>query len=208
MDDAPKLPQPSDAEPEREQKTRGIVPESAPELPAEQGGQKKGFQNLFLVTEEERAESREAARVNRLYPAQMKARIMDDIKPRLLAGERIKDLAAEHGLPWRTLEYWLAQLGDEYRGLRRAWIDSKLVDAEVGVAEAPDKLELLRARELVRIAQWYAERRDPERYAPKSELTVKEDDPKTPDEVRTRITELEARLNIRTIEPETAESAP
>ena len=80
----------------------------------------------------------------------------------------IADIAAKHGIAERTLEYWLAGLGDEYIELRRIWIDNLLQEAgdllkdtrEDGAAA----LRLARARELWKRATWYAERRDRARY--------------------------------------------
>lgn len=161
------------------------------------------FELLFpIFTEAEREDSRIAARVSHKYPAEQRERILENVKPRIFSGERIGDLAAEHGIPLRTLHYWLAQLGDEYRNLRRAWIDSKLVDAEELIYNAATKLDAMKAKELFKVASWYAERRDPERYAPKQEITHHSDEARTPEQIRERITQLENRLGVKTLDAE------
>src|SRR5437899_942836 len=107
-----------------------------------------------------------------------KTAIIKSAKSAILNGEStLSTIAQAHGIARRTLQYWLAELGDEYKMLRQAWIDNILVDAgeeleavrtAVPVREiATENLRLARARELWKRACWYAERRDPERYGPK-----------------------------------------
>ena len=129
-----------------------------------------------------------------------KTKILNALRDELLSGGTLHSIATKYQVAPRTLSYWCAQLGDEYREIRKRWLDAKLVDAEVMMHEATDPFKLAKGRELFRAASWYAERRDPERYADKRELTVKTDEPQTPEAVRQRITELEERLGIKTIE--------
>ena len=133
-------------------------------------------------------------------PEVRKQACLADVKPMLISGATLEQIADKHQIGKSTLDYWLAQLGDEYREIRKQWLDSKLVSAEQRMEVAIDPFQLAKGRELARMAMWYAERRDPERYADKRELTVKNDEPQTPEAVRQRITELEERLGIRTIE--------
>ena len=129
-----------------------------------------------------------------------KAEVLKSLKAELLSGGTLESIANKYQIAIRTLSYWCAQLGDEYREIRKQWLDAKLVNAETMMYEATDPFKLAKGRELFRAASWYAERRDPERYADKRELTVKTDEPQTPEAVRQRITELEERLGIKTIE--------
>jgi len=97
-----------------------------------------------------------------------KSLVLDDARQLIPHGTSIAEIADKHGIAERTLEYWLASLGDEYVELRRLWIDNLLQEAgdllkdtrEDGAAP----LRLARARELWKRATWYAERRDRVRY--------------------------------------------
>lgn len=160
----------------------------------------------YLVTGEERPRDEKGAFVE--LPAERKNEVLAAVKPMLMAGATLPEIAAHFGIASRTLDYWLAQLGDEYKEIRRQWVDIKLAAAEEKMETAPDPFQLAKGRELFRAASWYAERRDPERYADKRELTVKSDEPQTPEQVRERIRQLEERLGIRTIQHEQNENEP
>ena len=133
-------------------------------------------------------------------PEDKRAGIMAGLRAALLNGETMEDYAVRHEVAPRTLKYWCAQLGDEYRDIRKQWVDARLVDAEELMQEATDPFKLAKGRELFRAASWYAERRDPERYADKRELTVKNDEPTTPEAIKDKISQLEAKLGVRVIE--------
>ena len=109
------------------------------------------------------------------YPPKKKQAIIEQAKHAILEGNASLQAIADHfAVPKRTLQFWLAQLGDEYRVLRQAWIDNILIEAgeeiEAVKTSAPvskigsEQLRLARARELWKRASWYAERRDAERY--------------------------------------------
>jgi hypothetical protein len=72
------------------------------------------------------------------------------------------------------------------------------------MVDAEDPFRLAKGRELFRAAIFYAERRDPERYADKKEITHKTDEPTTPEQVREKIQQLEAKLGIKVIEHQAA----
>lgn len=135
-------------------------------------------------------------------PEDRKQACLSDVKPMLLTGATLVQVAAKHQIHPRTLDFWLAQLGDEYKEVRKQWIDYKLNSAEGMMEDASDPFKLAKGRELARMAMWRAERRDPERYADKREITHKTDEPQTPDQVREKIKQLEAKLGIRVIEGE------
>ena len=151
---------------------------------------------------EKQGQNPENGRFLPTVPEETRLAILEDTKHRIFGGERLMDIAAHHGIPPRTLDYWLAQLGDNYKQLRRAWLDSKLTSAEEMIADASDPLVLAKGRELFKCASWYAERRDPERYAPKQEITHKNDEPQTPEAIRERISTLEGKLGVRVINQE------
>lgn len=133
-------------------------------------------------------------------PVERKQACLADVKPMLMAGATMTQIAEKHGVGLSTLNFWLAQMPEEYREIRKQWLDAKLSDSEAKMQTASDPFQLAKGRELARMAMWYAERRDPERYADKRELTVKNDEPQTPDAVREKIKQLEAKLGIKVIE--------
>lgn len=151
------------------------------------------------VPGEERERDPETGQLVAMAP-ELKQAILDDVKPMLLSGATLDQIAAKHNIAPRTLDYWLAAMPEEYKEIRKQWIDMKLVTSERLVIDSKDPFQLAKGREWFRIASWYAERRDPERYADKRELTVKTDEPQTDEQVRAKIQQLEAKLNIRTIE--------
>ena len=106
------------------------------------------------------------ARGNRYTPEQRKA-IVDAALARIVDGDGLREIAADHGITYQTLHAWLSALGDEYTELRQRWLDSMLTAAKLAIDGAPDHFELARGREQWRYATWYAERRDPARYGAK-----------------------------------------
>jgi transposase-like protein len=94
--------------------------------------------------------------------------VLDDARKLIPIGASIAEIATKHGIAERTLEYWLASLGDEYVELRRMWIDNLLQEAGDLLKDTNEDgnaaLRLARARELWKRATWYAERRDRARY--------------------------------------------
>ena len=101
-------------------------------------------------------------------PLEARNAVLEDAKALILQGHSLAEIANKHGIAERTLEYWLHALGDEYKELRQAWIDSLLHEAGELLKDTNEAgnapLRLARARELWKRATWYAERRDRERY--------------------------------------------
>lgn len=108
------------------------------------------------------------ARGNRYTPEQRQA-IVDAALDGIVQGRTLADIAADHGITTRCLQYWLHDLGDDYARLRQAWLDAMLADAGEELEQAEDQFRLARARELFKRATWYAERRDPARYGPRQD---------------------------------------
>lgn len=63
---------------------------------------------------------------NRAIPAETKQTILEDAKGRILEGHTLTQIAELHGISKRTLNTWLASLGEEYRAIRQAlWKPAK-----------------------------------------------------------------------------------
>lgn len=107
---------------------------------------------------------------------ELKAKILEDAKVQIMAGHTLVSIAEKHGIAERTLEYWLAAMGEEYKELREAWIDNMLAEARELLKNPgeDDKapLRLAKARELWKSATWYAERRDRNRYGQEQAQSV------------------------------------
>lgn len=109
-----------------------------------------------------------------------RAEILEDAKKQILAGRSMRDIAKDHGISKRTLDYWCANLGDEYQALRQLWVDNMLAEAGELLEDTDESgnagLRLARARELWKRATWYAERRDRARYGEdKTQINVSGD---------------------------------
>lgn len=109
-----------------------------------------------------------AARLN-LAPAAKQA-IIDDAMHRIVEGHTLEQIAFSHKISERTLNHYLADIGEEYIALRKAWIDGKLIEAEQRLKDIPDpesredvpqaQFRLARARAYIDLAQFYATSRD------------------------------------------------
>ena len=62
-------------------------------------------------------------------PEEQRLAVLEDAKQQILNGLTIAQISQKHGIAERTLDYWLHALGDEYKELRQAWIDSLLHEA-------------------------------------------------------------------------------
>ncbi len=117
-------------------------------------------------------------------PAVRRQQIIEAAYPAIADGATIREVAAQHGIHFRTLQTWLYALGDDYAEFRSRVIDAQLIhaigeldDAASAMANAATE-DVPRARAVVdardrqlRSAQWLAERRD-RRYASKQEVSV------------------------------------
>ena len=93
----------------------------------------------------------------------------------LIAG-KTSGIALQYGLRRGALTRWLQSVRP------REWKEIQIIralctkeDGEEAIYDAATALQLARARELVRSAQWNLERLDPANYAPKQEVTVKDE---------------------------------
>lgn len=109
-----------------------------------------------------------AARLNLAPDA--KHEIIQDAMSRIMAGDTLELIAHDHHISERTLNHYLADIGEEYTELRKAWIDGKLIEAEQKLANIPDptsredvpqaQFRLARARAYIDLATFYATSRD------------------------------------------------
>lgn len=135
-------------------------------------------------------------------PEERRQEVLNTAVERIRKGDHLDDIAQDLQIGTTTLDIWLASLGDEYKDIRRTWVNAKLAKTEEMMRDAPNPLELARGRDLGKRAEWLAARIFPEQYVEKREITVKADEPQTEDQVRDKIKQLEAKLNIKTIEAE------
>jgi hypothetical protein len=103
-------------------------------------------------------------------PHPLREQIIASVPERILAGERIADIAKTHQVSVPTLQVWLSGCR-EYHEAQMIVTDARLAEAEEDVRNAEDQVAIARARELLKAAQWHAERRD-RRYAAKQETTI------------------------------------
>ena len=99
-----------------------------------------------------------------------------DVLARISAGETVTDACKAHSL--ERQHFWAYRAGSE--DLRTAWNDALRDSADALFDEALEtarssKLDSRHARVKCAVLQWAAEKRDPDRYAPRSkhDLTVK-----------------------------------
>ena len=122
-----------------------------------------------------------AGRFLSTYPPELQAKVILECQERIANGETPEQIAARHGIPGRTVLYWL--LGDEKAEQARGLlIASELARClvymrkptkeeleEEGEQDGP--LRLARAREEFRAWSWIAERREARLYGQKQEVT-------------------------------------
>lgn len=96
-----------------------------------------------------------------------RAEILEETKVLLLQGDSIREIAAKKEVSERTLQLWIHGTDDDE--LRKAWVDSMLVESgeildSISETDINAHLKLAKAREVLKKAQWYAEKRDRARY--------------------------------------------
>ena len=100
----------------------------------------------------------------------------DDVLARIVAGQTVGEACAAHGLE----RGWLWAYRVDSHDLREAWREALRDSADALFDEAVEtarnsRLDSRHARVKCNVLQWAAEKRDPDRYAPRSkhDLTVK-----------------------------------
>lgn len=97
----------------------------------------------------------------------------DAILQRYLFADTSSQVARELGVRRSTLSQWLRDTCPEkWHAVQVIRADLRKEDGDSGIYGARDALDLARARELLRSAQWDLERLDPKNYAQKQELSV------------------------------------
>jgi len=102
--------------------------------------------------------------------------IKEDAYKRLEIGETTDAIAASHNVPGSTLRYWL--LNDpKANAARLSLVHAEMARTLDDMKEAAHPLALARAREEFRAWSWLAERRHPDLYGQKQEVTHKVPEP-------------------------------
>ena len=114
--------------------------------------------------------SRHVKGVSGSMPRPDKGEILERAKIAILEGRTLQQIATDNKVGLLTLKLWLSALGDEYKALRELVTDQRLQEAEQALLDAEDGLELKRSTERLKLAQWYAERRD-RRFVPQQHVT-------------------------------------
>ena len=98
---------------------------------------------------------------------------LPEIISRYQSGESLQVLAAESSVSVRTIYRWLlSELGEEsYRELVTECLVNRIADADVDLMNSKDSCQIARAREMARFARMDLERRRPQLYGPKQEIT-------------------------------------
>jgi len=102
--------------------------------------------------------------------------IKSDTYPRLELGETTDQIAESHNVPGSTLRYWLVN-DPQATKARLSLVNAEMMRTATDMKEAVDPLALARAREEFRVWSFLAERRFPELYGQKQEVTHKSPDP-------------------------------
>lgn len=95
------------------------------------------------------------------------------IRERYLANERLEDIAKDFGVTGRTIYNWLIKPTDN-QTVEDAQTDlliGRMYDAEEEIAQAPDMLSFHKAHARAKLAHLTLERRRPQLYGPKQEVT-------------------------------------
>ena len=102
--------------------------------------------------------------------------IKSDTYPRLELGETTDQIAQSHNVPGSTLRYWLVN-DPKATKARLSLVHAEMMRTASEMKEARDPLALARAREEFRVWSFLAERRFPELYGQKQEVTHRAPDP-------------------------------
>ncbi len=105
--------------------------------------------------------------------------VIPDIVVRYSQGTGTDELAKEHGVSRQTIYNWMfSALGDkQYHQIITEAFVRRISDADFRLETAANALELARAREMARFARQDLERRRPELYGQKQEVTHKLPEP-------------------------------
>lgn len=92
---------------------------------------------------------------------------------RYQAGELLESVAKDMNVSRATLYGWmLNEVPEQYKDIQKNALITRLAETYEKIEVAEDQLDLARARELRRAAQWDAERRLARLFAPKQEVSL------------------------------------
>jgi hypothetical protein len=90
---------------------------------------------------------------------------------RYIDGESVYTLAKDMRVSMQTIYNWMhANLGEEYKAIKRQVFINRIADADYEVMTAPTLLDLARAREMSRSVRWDIERAFPDQFGPKQQV--------------------------------------
>jgi hypothetical protein len=99
--------------------------------------------------------------------------VIETILARALNGERLRDIAPDYGVSLQALQAQIIKHApDDWRDTQAARALTEYEDNKQELAEAPDLLELARARDKIRCSHFELERLIPRLYGNKQEVTV------------------------------------
>ena len=99
--------------------------------------------------------------------------VIEHILDRALNGERLKDIAPTYGVSLQALQAQIMRYApDQWRDTQAARALTEYESNKQELAEAPDLLELARARDKIKCSHFELERLIPRLYGNKQEVTV------------------------------------
>ena len=111
-------------------------------------------------------------------PADRRAEIAQDVLARYLHGELVSEMALEYETSDTTIyALLLRDHEDQWKDIQIARAMARLERSQTGMDLAANPLELARAREQIKAAQWELERLLSRIYGVKQEITVKDHTP-------------------------------
>lgn len=110
----------------------------------------------------------------------LSADVLPQVVQRYLAGESLQAVAADLRVHRSTLYRWmLGGIGDQnYRELVTDCLITRVSDADQMLQDASDQCDIARAREIARFARMDLERRRPQLYGQRVEVTKSDPDPR------------------------------
>ena len=106
-------------------------------------------------------------------PPEHKIELINTALTRYQNGELLESVAKDLNISRATLYGWmLNEAPDEYKEIQKNALITRLAETYEKIEVASDQLDLARARELRRAAQWDAERRLSRLFAQKQEVSV------------------------------------
>jgi hypothetical protein len=92
---------------------------------------------------------------------------------RIREGASFREISEECGIPLKTLHRWvLNEVPAEYKQLQAECFIARITDADEELRTADNPISISRSREIAKFARWDAERRLPNLFGLKTEVTA------------------------------------